>query len=285
MDKKRAQIQTVAVVAFSFLLAFSAARSNTTGRGELGELQIAMRNLNRVDNLQMSYVYTIRQNASEGGEAMDVWANLLTGSWMSKHYTTDEDGTRLYLRQFCDGKDIYHYIDWNGDWEKIQTTGEGGTAVPQLQMMTTLGYDGGDVLELKRQEQDGSVEIICSFAPEFLEEAKEAQLAQLERSYAMYEKSGVGESEIDTAELSVEQHRQSRYETVTATYTIDENQILQKASYETTIIMPEIVQDLDGNKSLGKERKMQITVDMEIERYNQSGINNQIEQCRNEMMY
>ena len=101
----------------------------------------------------------------------------------------------------------------------------------------------------------------------------------------MYEKSGVGESEIDTAELSVEQHRQSRYETVTATYTIDENQILQKASYETTIIMPEIVQDLDGNKSLGKERKMQITVDMEIERYNQSGINNQIEQCRNEMMY
>lgn len=285
MNKKRAQIQAVAVVTFSFLLAFSAARSNTTGRGELGELQIAMWNLNRVDNLQMSYVYTIRQNASEGGETMDVWADLLTGSWVSKHYTTDEDGTRLYLRQFCDGKSIYHYIDWNGDWEKIQTTGESGTAVPQLQMMTTLGYDGGDVMELERQEQDGRVEITCSFAPEFLEEAKEVQLAQLERSYAMYEKSGVGESEIDTAGLSVEQHRQSRYETVTATYTIDENQILQKVSYETTIVMPEIVQDLDGNKMLGKDREMQITVDMEIERYNQSGINNQIEQCRNEMPY
>ena len=101
----------------------------------------------------------------------------------------------------------------------------------------------------------------------------------------MYEKSGAGESEIDTAGLSVEQHRQSRYETVTATYTIDENQILQKVLYETTIIMPEIVQDLAGNKMLGKEREMQITTEMEIKRYNESGINNQIEQCRNEVMY
>lgn len=283
--KRRAQTEAAVAVIFSFLLVFSAARSNTTGRGELGEVQIAMWNLNRVDNLQMSYVYTVRQNAGEGGETMDVCADLLTGSWVSRHYATDEDGTRLYLRQFCDGKNIYHYIDWNGDWEKIQTMGESGTAVPQLQMMTTLGYDGEDVVELERQEQNGIVEITCSFAPEFLEEEKEAQLAQMERSYAMYEKSGAGESEIDTAGLSVEQHRQSRYETVTATYTIDENQILRKVLYEITIIMPEIVQDLAGNKMLGKEREMQITTEMEIKRYNESGINNQIEQCRNEVMY
>ena len=121
--KRRAQTEAAVAVIFSFLLVFSAARSNTTGRGELGEVQIAMWNLNRVDNLQMSYVYTVRQNAGEGGETMDVCADLLTGSWVSKHYATDEDGTRLYLRQFCDGKNIYHYIDWNGDWEKIQTMG------------------------------------------------------------------------------------------------------------------------------------------------------------------
>lgn len=285
MKKRKVQMQALTVVTFSFLLMFAAAKGSTNGRGELGELQIAMWNLKRVDNLQMSYDYTVLRNATGGGESMDVWADLLTGSWESKHYTTDEDGTRLYLTQFCDGKSIYHYIDWNGDWEKVQTTGESGIAVPKLEMMTTLGYDGGDVAEVERQEQDGSVEITCSFAPEFLEEAKQVQLAQLERSYTMYEKSGVGESEINAAELSVEQHRQARYEAVTATYTIDENQILQKVSYETTIVMPEIVQDLDGNQILGKERKMQITLDMEIKRYNQGGINNQIEQCRNEMMY
>lgn len=281
MEKRKAR--TLAVIIFGVLLAFAAARGSSTGRGEFGELRVAMRNLNRVDNLQMSYAYAWQQYGAAGKETMDVWADMLKGSWASEHYTTDEDGTRLYLRQFCDGKSIYHYIDWSGDWEQVP--GQGDTAVPNLAWMTELGFDDEDILELKRQEQDGMTEFICVFTPEFLKEAQDGQLAQVEQSYAYYEKSGADESVIDTAALSVEQHKQMRYEDMTVTYTIDENQVLREMEYTIRLVMPEIVQDLSGSKMLGQERKMQITLDMKIERYNQNGITNKIDQCRNEMMY
>lgn len=283
MEKRQAR--TLAVIIFGVLLAFAAARSSSRGRGELGELQIAMWNLNRVDNLQMSYAYGWQQNGTTGEEAMNVWADMLTGSWASEHYTTDEDGTRLYLRQFCDGKSIYHYIDWSGDWEQIQAPGQGGTAVPNLAWMTELGFDGDDIYELKRKDEDGTVELTCVFTPEYLDNVQAGQLAQVEQSYAYYEKSGADVSAIHTAALSVEQHKQMRYEDMTVTYTIDENQVLREMEYTIRLVMPEIVQDLSGNKMLGQEREMQITLDMEIERYNQSGITNKIEQCSNEMMY
>lgn len=279
MEKRKTQMQAFAVIIFSLLLVFAAAGSSASGREELGELKTAMRNLNRANNLQMSYVYAVRQNDTEESESMDLWADLLTGSWLSEYYTADEDGTRLYLRQFCDGRNVYHYIDWNGDWE-LQSSAQSSTAVPRLEEMTTLGYSGADVSELEREEQDGGVEIRCLFAPEYLEQAKETQLAQLEQSYAYYEKSGANESEIASAQLAVEQHRQSQYEAITVTYRIDENQVLRTVSYEITMAMPEIVHDLDGNELLGKERQVQITLDMEIECYDRSEINDRIKQCR-----
>ena len=70
MEKRQAR--TLAVIIFGVLLAFAAARSSSRGRGELGELQIAMWNLNRVDNLQMSYAYGWQQNGTTGEEAMNV---------------------------------------------------------------------------------------------------------------------------------------------------------------------------------------------------------------------
>lgn len=59
---------------------------------------------------------------------------------------------------------------------------------------------------------------------------------------------------------------------MTATYVIDENQILRSMEYQITLIMPEITQDLSGNKMLGKDRKMQITVTAEVDRYNRAGL-------------
>ena len=147
-------------------------------------------------------------------------------------------------------------------------------------MVTELGYDGTDVEDLERVTEDGAVEITCSFTQEYLEEAWENQVAQVEKSYAFYEKSGADENAVKTAALSVEQHKQAHYEDMTATYVVDENQILRSIEYQITLIMPEITQDLSGNKMLGKDRKMQIMVTAEVDRYNQGGIANKVQQYK-----
>ncbi len=211
---------------------------------------------------------------------MHAWADMLTGDWISEHYTTDEDGTRLYLKQFCDGRNLYHYIDWSGEWEQILPQQRENTVIPDYEMVTDLGYDGTDVEDLERVTEDGAVEITCSFTQEYLEEAWENQVAQVEKSYAFYEKSGADENAVKTAALSVQQHKQAHYEDMTATYVIDENQILRSIEYQITLIMPEITQDLSGNKMLGKDRKMQITVTAEVDRYNQGGIANKVQQYK-----
>ena len=148
MEKRKLRILTVVV--FAGVLIFGALRQNSTGRGELGEIQVAMWNLGKVDNLQLSYEYCWKQNGSAGGETMHAWADMLTGDWISEHYTTDEDGTRLYLKQFCDGRDLYHYIDWSGEWEQILPQQRENTVIPDYEMVTDLGYDGTDVEDLER---------------------------------------------------------------------------------------------------------------------------------------
>ena len=147
-------------------------------------------------------------------------------------------------------------------------------------MVTDLGYDGTDVEDLERVTEDGAVEITCSFTQEYLEEAWENQVAQVEKSYAFYEKSGADGDAVKTAALSVQQHKQAHYEDMTATYVIHENQILRSMEYQITLIIPEITQDLSGNKMLGKDRKMQITVTAEVDRYNQGGIANKVQQYK-----
>ena len=132
MEKRKLRILTVVV--FAGVLIFGALRQNSTGRGELGEIQVAMWNLGKVDNLQLSYEYRWKQNGSAGGETMHAWADMLTGDWISEHYTTDEDGTRLYLKQFCDGRNLYHYIDWSGEWEQILPQQRENTVIPDYEM-------------------------------------------------------------------------------------------------------------------------------------------------------
>ena len=55
---------------------------------------------------------------------------------------------------------------------------------PITKWVTELGYDGTDVEDLERVTEDGAVEITCSFTQEYLEEAWENQVAQVEKSYA-----------------------------------------------------------------------------------------------------
>lgn len=281
MEKKT--VGTTAVVIFGAILVISALSGNNMERGELAQVQGAMRNLKRVDNLQMTYIYSFSQGEITGTDEVDVWADMLTGSWVSEYYTTDEDGTRLYLKQFCDGREVYNYIEWNGEWAAAQNID--GNDVPKLENITVLTYDGNDILEAESETMDGGQKISYSFTPEYLEGEREKRIAEIETAYSSYQKSGVSEEELDSVRLTVEQYKQTRYEDMIVAYTVDANQVLRGMECTATLIMPELLQDENGQTDLGGEQEMEILLRIDVERYNQEGIQNKIEQCRNEIMY
>ena len=110
------KIRALVVMAFGVALAAFSALNGSTQCAELAMLQDAMRELRRTDNLEFSYENTIAGAGVSRGEKTVVWADALSGSWVSEHYITDEDGTRRYLKKFCDGGSVYQYAEWSGEW-------------------------------------------------------------------------------------------------------------------------------------------------------------------------
>lgn len=277
------KVQAFTAIVFGSLLAIAVLTESSAGHGALGELQNAMRNLKRVDSLQMTYTFTNTQKGVVVGEQVDVWSNMLDGNWTSEHYTTDEDGTRIYLRQFCDGRNVYHYIDWNGEWEQAKEVSS--TAVPNLEMITALSYEWTDIAKEEVGEENGMQKITFTFTSDYLAKRAQAQLQEIEASYMKYEKSGATKEQLASVERSVEQYRQTTYDRMTVIYLIDDNKVLRDMRCEVTLTMPEIVHDLSGNLVLGSSQQVEMVVQVNVERYNQDGTLNKIEQCKNEMLY
>ncbi len=67
MEKRKLRILTVVV--FAGVLIFGALRENSTGRGELGEIQVAMWNLGKVILLEAERKRRRRDDACLGGYA------------------------------------------------------------------------------------------------------------------------------------------------------------------------------------------------------------------------
>ena len=74
--------------------------------------------------------------------------------------------------------------------------------------------------------------------------------------------------------------RFTKFEHQTKLYPTEVLSALRAMEGKYQLIMPEITQDLSGNKMLGKDRKMQITVTAEVDRYNQGGIANKVQQYK-----
>lgn len=277
------KVQAFTAIVFGSLLAIAVLTESSAGHGALGELQNAMRNLKRVDSLQMTYTFTNTQKGVAVGEQVDVWSNMLDGNWTSEHYTTDEDGTRIYLRQFCDGRNVYHYIDWNGEWEQAKEVSS--TAVPNLEMITALSYEWTDIAKEEVGEENGMQKITFTFTSDYLAKRAQAQLQEIEASYMKYEKSGATKEQLASVERSVEQYRQTTYDRMTVIYLIDDNKVLRDVRCEVTLTMPEIVHDISGDLVLGSSQQVEMMVQVNVERYNQDGTLNKIEQCKNEMLY
>lgn len=281
MEKKN--VQSLILIVFSSILAVSALSGGNRETGEMGQIQDAMRNLRRADSLHYSYASTVLEKDMAEVQRIEVWADRLSGSWAAEYYTTDEDGTVLVLRQYCDGRALYDYIDWNGYWEP-HAADETGTEPPRLDRLTVLSYGSNDITDIKSTEKESLKKISFTFTPEYLENLGEERLTELEDMYgALAGDRQAEDKQLDSAQLAVEQYRQTQLEDILVSYSIDREAVLCREAYTMNVSKPRIVIGEDGNKKLGDYETSQIQVEIRVKEYNQSGILNKIEQCRNEM--
>lgn len=280
MEKRK--LQALLTMAFLVALGTLAMLGEHTQSEELAFLQDAMRQLRRTDNLEFSYVSTIQTGGVKKSENIIVWANQLTGSWVSEHYTTDEDGTRLYLKQFCDGMHVYQYIDWSGEWE-LQENGE--TELPYFRHMIELPYGSEDIVNVEWKQKVDVQELSFAFAEAYIAEQNTKRQEALEEYYVNYKKLQNSQEELEKAALAVEQYRRTREADTHVTYRIDSAGVMRGLYCVMSLISPEVIYDADGMPILGEDYTSTYQIEIEITRYNQLGVINKIEQCSNEALY
>lgn len=280
MEKRK--IQALLMIAFAVALTTSIMMGETTQSEELALLQDAMRELRRTDNLEFSYESTIESGGIEKSEKIVVWADQLTGSWVSEHYTTDEDGTRMYLKRVCDGRHIYHYEDWSGEWELQQ--GE-ETQIPYLDRVIDLPYGSHDIMNVELHQKVDVQELSYEFTEEYIAEQNAKRQETLEEYYENYQKMQTSDESAEKVELAVEQYRRMREEDTAVTYRIDSAGVMRGLSCSMQLVSPEIIYDAAGKPALGEEHTSSYQIEIEITRYNQEGVTNKINQCKSEAAY
>lgn len=285
MEKKT--IRALAVIILGTMLTVSAITGTHTQTEDFSRLQNAMRNLKRVDNLQMTYSYTIEKKGMSTAEQVDVWADMLTGSWVSEHYTTDEDGTRLSLRQYCDGRTVYQYIEWTGEWEAVENVSvtAGGNTVPNLDYLTVLDFTQEDITTFCSEKSEEEEKLMYTFSPEHMQDEVKQTVAEMEKQYLSYQKSDKSEEDLRMAELTVEQKKHTVYEDATVVYTINASDVLETMESSAVLMMPELTKDAAGQMILGDDLKVTIAITADIVIYDQQAILNKIELCKNEVYY
>lgn len=277
MEKEK--VQALLLMIFTSGLAIMALSGGNTEQGEMGQIQDAMRSLKRVDNLQYTYVSTFSDSEETVTEQVDVWADQLSGSWVAEYYLIDEDGTLLYQKRFCDGQNVYVYIDWNGAWE--QQPGTDSRMAPYLEALTALTYDSMAITDIQKTERESSMEISYTFTPEYLEKTGEESLEQLEMMYRGYENAGVLQAEDGNAQLNIDRYRQTRQEDMQISYYIDSAGVVCGTMYTVNLIQPEIILDESGVPKLGEDETTQVRMALEVQEYNRDAILDKIEVYKN----
>lgn len=280
MGKRK--IHALFAMAFAVALITSVIMSERTQSEELALLQDAMRELRRTDNLEFSYKSTIESDGVAKSEKIIVWADQLTGSWVSEHYTTDEDGTRMYLKRVCDGLHVYHYEDWSGEWEFKQ--GE-ETDIPYLDRVIDLPYGSDDIMNIELRQKVDVQELSYEFTEEYIAEQNAMRQETLEEYYENYQKMQASDEGAEKVALAVEQYRRMREEDTAVTYRIDSAGVMRGLSCSMLLVSLEILYDADGKPTLGEEHTSSYQIEIEITRYNQDGVTNKINQCKNEAAY
>lgn len=279
MEKRKARAMVVAI--FVVGLVTAAMVWDNTRSAEMAMLQGAMRELRRVDNLEFSYYSAMTGGGMQTGDFIKIWSDQLSGCWASEHYKTDEDGTRLYLKQFCDGEHVYNYIEWNGEWE-LQNTKD--VEVPYLNSILSTSYDDGDIINLECVEEKEGQKISFEFTQEYIDNQNKERQKTVQASYDNYKKMA-SEELTDEMALNVEQYINTFGENTVVAYHMNEAGILDRVSCSMQLVRPEIIYGADGTLEFGAERESLFELEVIVDRYNQQGTLNKLEYCRNEILY
>ena len=280
MEKRKFRI--VVVMAFGVTLLVSAVLDGSVSSTELAMLQGAMRELRRTDNLEFSYENILAEKGTSKSEKAVIWADTLSGSWVGEYYITDEDGTRRYLKKFCDGESVYEYVEWSGEWELLE---EEEDSIPYFSQITDLPYDDDDILDIRLEQQGNLQEISYEFTTEYMEKQNRRRIQMLEDYYKNYKRLQTSDESQEQIELAAEQYRQTSEEKETVVCHIDPTGVMQDFCSVLTLSVPEIIYDDAGGQTLGSEAESIYETKIKIHRYNQDVVLNKIEQCRREVLY
>lgn len=280
MEKKNAHAMILAIFVVGLITA--AILWDNPQSAELGMLQTSMRELKRVDNLEYSYVTTVRSAGTVTGDEITVWSDQLSGCWISEHYKIDEDGRRLYLKQFCDGVRVYNYIEWTGEWE-LQSTKS--VDAPYMDQILSIPYEDEDILELTRIEDEAGQTLSFVFTPEYIDEQNESRKDTVEKAYQDYMKMAGEEAQTNEMVMTMEQYMRTRQKDIAVTYQINAEGVLMGMQCTMTVIQPELIYNTNEELMIGKERESGYEIVVTVNRYNQQGTLNKLEQCKNEILY
>ena len=280
MEKRKFRI--VVVMAFGVTLLAASVLDGSVSSTELAMLQGAMRELRRTDNLEFSYENILAEKGTSKSEKAVIWADTLSGSWVGEYYITDEDGTRRYLKKFCDGESVYEYVEWSGEWELLEKEED---SIPYFSQITDLPYDDDDILDIRLEQQGNLQEISYEFTTEYMEKQNRRRIQMLEDYYKNYQRLQTSDESQEQIELAAEQYRQTSEEKETVVCHIDPTGVMQDFCSVLTLSVPEIIYDDAGGQTLGAEAESIYETKIKIHRYNQDVVLNKIEQCRREVLY
>lgn len=275
---ERKSVQVVTIIFFVCVLAIPAIAGGGQRSGELGQIRDAMRSLKRVDNLLLRYENSLSGMEGADSEIMEVWSDRLTGMWMSQKYVVDEDGQRPLLKEFCDGRTVFAYQDWNGTW--METSGDKN--VPGTDRITSLSYGRNDIENPETSLENGNRIISFTFTEQYLDGLINAGQYKLDDAYQSLLKSGGDEDTLDMLAVSRERYGLTEYQDLLLTYTIDESGILRSAACSLTLTQPEVLEDLSGIR-LGKEQKKQVQIVTKVAGLNDTEIVEKIRKCHEEV--
>lgn len=280
MEKRKFRI--VVVMVFGVTLLAASVLDGSVSSTELAMLQGAMRELRRTDNLEFSYENILAEKGTSKSEKAVIWADTLSGSWVGEYYITDEDGTRRYLKKFCDGESVYEYVEWSGEWDLLE---EEEDSIPYFSQITDLPYDDDDILDIRLEQQGNLQEVSYEFTTEYMEKQNRRRIQMLEDYYKNYQRLQTSDESQEQIELAAEQYRQTSEEKETVVCHIDPTGVMQDFCSVLTLSVPEIIYDDAGGQTLGAEAESIYETKIKIHRYNQDAVLNKIEQCRREVLY
>ncbi len=257
--RKRQKKDVLILLVFMALLCGAAVAGASDCR-YFGHVKEAMRAVRRLNNLHYMYIGNVTDNSSSQISKVEVWADQLTGGWQADYSMVDEDGEWPYLRRYCDGKQVYEDMNWDGEFD--MNIGE-GLEIPQIDELTILPYNMKDVASEVMEQEDGYTVISHVFTTDYTTQLLQESQEQLQNMWQRRAANMDG-----TTNVAFDQYQQTRVAEAKVTYWLDREKVLRRKKMTMTLQRPHVEPKADGQLALGDNEKIYMTTSVEVLAYN-----------------